>query len=116
MKACNDGSNSLSVSSTTKSAKSTNSSWRTGRCARAPARVIYITMLSGRRANPPAGPKVGSATGGMGEVAGKIRQGSRDLMIFKPRVAVCNRNWINGLWLRKHFRQDKDRIQQANWS
>jgi hypothetical protein len=51
----------------------------------------------GRRANPAPGPQTGSAGGGMGEVAGRIRHGSRDLMTFNPRVSVHMCNEINGI-------------------
>jgi len=39
---------------------------------------------------PRPAPKVGSATGGMGEVAGRIGHGSCDLMILNLRVMMQN--------------------------
>ena len=53
--------------------------------------MAFCSGAVAERTRPPA-PKVGSAGGGMGEVAGRIRHGSCDLMICNPRVLMykCN--------------------------
>jgi hypothetical protein len=43
------------------------------------------------RTRPPA-PKLGSAANGMDEVAGRIRRGSRDLMIYNPQGLMRKRD------------------------